>query len=79
MTQFIEGVDNEVIPSRTLFNKEKKLVFDPAVYERNFFKSFAIFRPKKQFNPRTIHESHQDSRPSKTIESHEKHCGIRLC
>jgi hypothetical protein len=39
MTEFVSGVDVEEIPSRTLFNTEKKISFDPPVYER-----------KKKFN-----------------------------
>lgn len=42
MTEYIKGVDEETIISRTLFNVEKKLVFDPLVYEQRYLKTVKI-------------------------------------
>lgn len=45
--QFIEGIDESQIASRCVFNIEKKLVFDPPVYEQRYCKTASILTHEK--------------------------------
>lgn len=40
--EYIEDVDAEVVTSRSLFNTQKKLVFEPLVYEQRYIKTSHI-------------------------------------
>ena len=45
--QFIEGIDDGDAKTRSLFNLEKRLVFDPLVYEQRYMKTVDILAHKK--------------------------------
>lgn len=45
--QFIEGIDDDFLSSRSVFNTEKKLVFDPLVYEQRYLKTSKILSLEK--------------------------------
>lgn len=51
---FIKGIDEESVRTRSLFNTEKKLVFDPPVYEQRYMITSTILSHEK-FNNR-IHK-----------------------
>lgn len=45
--EFLTGVDDEISVSRSLFNTEKKLVFDPLVYEQRYLKVCRILNHER--------------------------------
>lgn len=47
MAQFVEGVDDERVLCRTLFNAEKKIVFGPLAYEQRYLKTMNILSLEK--------------------------------
>lgn len=47
---FIKGIDEEADRSRSLFNTEKKLVFDPPVYEQRYLITSGILSHEKFSN-----------------------------
>lgn len=45
--QFIDGIEESATASRCLFNEEKKLVFDPPVYEQRYCMTASILNHEK--------------------------------
>lgn len=48
--EYIKGINNEQVASRTLYSVEKKLVFDPLVYEQRYLRTISILSHEKFTN-----------------------------
>lgn len=44
---YLDGVDDDKVIARTLYNKENKLIFDPLVYEQRYLKTTSILNHPK--------------------------------